>query len=36
MLKLSKTLKPSARRTSGKRKFLEDMKGVLIFGELMG
>jgi hypothetical protein len=34
MLRLSKTLKPRARRTNGKRKFLEDMKGVLVFGEL--
>jgi hypothetical protein len=34
MLKLSKTLKPRARRTNGKRKFLEDMKKVLVFGEL--
>jgi hypothetical protein len=34
MLRLSKKLKPRARRTSGKRKFLEDMKKVLVFGEL--
>jgi hypothetical protein len=34
MLRLSKTLKPSARRTNGKRKDLEDMKGVLFFREL--
>jgi hypothetical protein len=34
MLRLSKTLKPRARRTNGKSKDLEDMKGVLVFGEL--
>jgi hypothetical protein len=34
MLRLSKTLKPRARRTNGKRKFLEDMKSVLVFGKL--
>jgi hypothetical protein len=34
MLRLSKTLKPRARRTNGKRKGLEVMKKVLVFGEL--
>jgi hypothetical protein len=34
MLRLSKKLKPRARRTNGKRRFLEDMKGVLVFREL--
>jgi hypothetical protein len=37
MLRLSKTLKPRARRTNGKRKFLEDIKKVLVFlGTAMG
>jgi hypothetical protein len=34
MLRFSKKLKPRARRTNGKRKGLEDMKDVLVFGEL--
>jgi hypothetical protein len=34
MLRLSKKLKPRARRTNGKIKFLEDMKSVLVFGKL--
>jgi hypothetical protein len=36
MLRLSKKLKPRARGTNGKRKGLVDMKGILIFGDLMG
>jgi hypothetical protein len=36
MLRLSRKLKPRARRTNGKRKGLVDMKGILIFGDLMG
>jgi hypothetical protein len=36
ILRLSKKLKTSARRTNGKSKGLRDMKEVLVFGELMG
>jgi hypothetical protein len=37
MLRLSKMLKPRARRTNGKRKFLEDMKkGTGFWGTAMG
>jgi hypothetical protein len=36
MLRLSKKLKPRARRTNGKSKGLRDMKRGMVFRELLG